>query len=65
MLGTVESFDEARGFGAVRTEDGRVLFFHCTTIADGSRTISTGTRVALRVVPGHGGRWEAADLQPV
>ncbi len=65
MLGTVDSFDQMRGFGTVRTEDGRVLFFHCTTISDGSRTISTGARVVLRVVPGHGGRWEAADVQPV
>lgn len=65
MLGTVESFDEVRGFGTIRTEDGRVLFFHGTTITDGSRAVSTGTRVALRVVPGHGGRWEAAEVQPL
>ena len=65
MLGTVEAFSEHQGHGTVRTDDGRVLFFHCTAIADGSRTIDVGARVALRVVPGHGGRWEASEVEAV
>jgi cold shock CspA family protein len=61
--GTVIAFDEHRGYGTVRGTDGRELFFHCTAIADGSRRIAVGTEVVFAVVPGHCGRWEAADLE--
>jgi hypothetical protein len=37
--------------------------FHCTQIADGSRTVVVGTVVTFGLLAGHGGRWEAADLQ--
>ena len=62
MRGTVEDFDEARGYGTVRSDDGRQLFFHCTQIADGSRTIAAGTAVEFEIRPGHRGQWEAADI---
>ena len=62
MHGVVAAFDEHRGYGTVRAEDGRELFFQCTRIADGSRTIPVGAAVTFTVVPGHHGRWEAADL---
>lgn len=62
-LGTVESFDEARGLGVVRDADGDARPFHCTEIADGSRSIAVGSpvryRVEWRVL-----RWEAVDLRP-
>lgn len=61
--GVVADFDEHRGIGTVRSVDGRELFFHCTGIAGGSRTIGVGTKVAFSVVPGHRGRWEAADVE--
>ena len=57
-------FDEDKGFGIITTEDGRELFFHCTQVADGSRTIAAGTAVIFEVVPGHLGRWEAAGVTP-
>jgi hypothetical protein len=38
--------------------------FHCTAVADGSRTIAVDTAVAFTLVPGRAGRWEAADLRP-
>ena len=60
--GSVATFDEERGLGTVVTEDGRFLPFHCTAIADGSRTIAVGTRVGFSVVAGHLGRWEATGL---
>ena len=63
--GLVESFDEPRGLGAVRADDGSVLPFHCTAIADGSRTIEVGQAVRFTVVPGHLGRWEAARITPL
>ena len=37
--GLVDSFDEPRGLGTVRCDDGAVLPFHCTAIADGSRAV--------------------------
>ena len=63
MTGTVAEFDEAKGDGAVRTDDGRDLFFHCTQIADGTRTIDVGAAIEFEVVPGHNGRWEATDIR--
>ena len=62
MIGTVTEFDDAAGYGTVRTDDGRELFFHCTAIADGTRTIPVGTRVTFTERPGHHGRWEAGVL---
>ena len=62
--GSVATFDEHRGLGTVVTDDGRFLPFHCTAIADGSRTIAVGTRVACNVVAGHLGKWEATGLAP-
>jgi cold shock CspA family protein len=64
MTGLVTGFDDAKGIGTVRSDDGRELFFHCTQITDGSRAIATGTRVTFQVVAGHLGTWEAADVAP-
>ena len=63
--GEVESFDEHRGDGYVVTDDGDRVWFHCTAIADGSRTIAEGTKVRFRIQPGLPGQWEAAELRPV
>ena len=63
MTGTVAEFDEAKGFGTVRTDDGRNLFFHCTQIADGTRTIPVGVNVKFEVIAGRNGRWEASDIR--
>lgn len=63
--GVVAAFDEARGLGTVRADDGRELPFHCTRIVGGSRTIAVGTRVRFEVVAGLPGRWEAAAVEPV
>jgi cold shock CspA family protein len=64
VTGTVSEFDEAKGYGIVRAGDGRDLFFHCTQIADGTRTIPVGIDVVFEVAPGRSGRWEAVDLRP-
>ena len=61
--GRVASFDDAAGHGTVRADDsGEEYFFHCTAIADGTRTIEEGAPVSFDVVPGRLGRWEAARL---
>ncbi len=61
--GVVVEFDDQKGFGTIRDGDGVDRFFHCTAIADGSRTIEAGMAVDFAVVPGHLGRWEAADVR--
>ena len=63
MRGIVSDFDDPRGLGTVRAEDGASYPFHCTAIADGTRTIEVGAAVEFEVVPGRMGRWEAARLQ--
>ena len=60
--GTVAEFDDPKGYGTIRADDGVEYFFHCTRIADGSRTIAPGAPVTFSVVPGHRGRYEAADI---
>jgi cold shock CspA family protein len=62
MDGVVADFDEHAGYGTVRSEDGQAYFFHCTAIADGTRTIDAGAAVRFDVVPGHHGRWEARNI---
>jgi cold shock CspA family protein len=62
--GRVARFDVEVGLGTVRGDDGRDYPFHCTQIADGSRTIDEGARVSFAVVAGHGGRWEATVVRP-
>ena len=64
MSGTVVRYDDRAGFGTVRTDAGAEHFFHCTAIADGSRTIAEGTRVRFEVVAGRLGRWEATSVRP-
>ena len=64
MTGVVTAFDEPVGLGTVTTTEGDEHAFHCTAIADGSRTIEVGTAVDFEVVPGRLGRWEATDLRP-
>jgi cold shock CspA family protein len=72
LVGTVVRFDEAVGLGdiaaAVSTGagDGGAAGrypFHCTQIADGSRTVAVGARVSFGLLAGRAGRWEAADIR--
>jgi cold shock CspA family protein len=62
--GTVIEFDEHKGYGTIREDDGREHFFHCAAIADGSRTIDAGAVVTFEVVPGRNGQWEATAISP-
>jgi cold shock CspA family protein len=60
--GVVAEFDEARGLGVVASTDGTTYPFHCTQIADGTRTIEVGTPVRFDVGPGLPGVWEARGV---
>ena len=65
MTGKVSAFSEPRGLGEITADDATVYPFHCTMIADGTRTIAVGTSVEFEIVPGPLGRWEAAAIRPV
>ena len=60
----MSEFDEAAGLGTVTADDGAVYGFHCTQIADGTRTIAVGTWICFDVVAWHRGRYEAVALSP-
>jgi cold shock CspA family protein len=45
MRGMVTSFDKFVGLGEITGDDGWVVPFHCTVIADGSRDIPLGVEV--------------------
>ena len=67
--GVVVEFDEDGGYGTVRHADDdpspdAERFFHCTAIADGTRTIEVGTTVQFDVVAGLRGVYEARNLRP-
>jgi cold shock CspA family protein len=63
--GVVRAFDEAAGHGTVTDDkDGTERYFHCTAIADGSRTIALDLTVTFVLAPGVTGGWEAADVRP-
>ncbi|MCU1457703.1 MAG: hypothetical protein JWL73_1795 [Actinomycetia bacterium] len=68
MRGIVVEFDEFVGLGVIRTElidaDACLdLPFHCTRIADGTRTIPVGASVDFVVEPHPRGRLEAAAIR--
>jgi cold shock CspA family protein len=62
--GKVVAFDEHRGLGELEDDDGSRLPFHCTAIADGSRTIAVDASVEFDLAPGPLGRWEATEIIP-
>jgi hypothetical protein len=65
ILGVIESFDERRGDGQLRSDEGTLFYLHCTAIADGSRVIAPGVRVAAERRVGHLGRDEAAGVTSI
>ena len=65
VQGRVDTFDDPEGYGTVTSSDpAGTWFFHCTAIADGTRSIEVGAEVAFEVVPGRLGRYEATNLRP-
>jgi cold shock CspA family protein len=64
-LGRVTTYDAERGLGSVTSDEGEEFSFHAVAIADGSRDIDAGARVAFLVAAGLGGRLEARGLVKV
>ncbi|HKY16450.1 MAG TPA: cold shock domain-containing protein [Microthrixaceae bacterium] len=65
LEGSVTSFDDPRGLGVVTARDGDDYPFHCTAIADGTRTIDVGIEVRFEIEAGPMGRWEARRISPL
>jgi cold shock CspA family protein len=63
--GYVHTFDDGRGLGEIRADDGATHDFHCTQIADGTRTIAVGIAVTFEVKPWHRGRLEAVLIEAI
>ena len=63
VTGVVDSFDEQRGDGEIRSDVGESLYFHCVALWDGSRVIAPGSRVSGRRAVGRLGRDEVVDVQ--
>lgn len=61
--GSVSDFDDHRGLGTIAGDDGTTYHFHCTGIADGTRTIDAGAAVRFEVIAGRLGRWEAWGIE--
>jgi cold shock CspA family protein len=62
LQGIITDFSDARGDGHLRTDEGELLYFHCVTIADGSRHVDAGARVVATRRVGLRGRDEATAI---
>jgi cold shock CspA family protein len=65
LVGRVVEFDERRGLGVVESAAGRQYTFHCTAIADGTRTIPAQATVEFCLVPGPVGCFEAGAIRAI
>ncbi len=61
--GVVTEFDAEVGLGVIVDGDDSRWPFHCTAIADGTRTIEVGTVVRFERTWGAPGRWEAGSVR--
>lgn len=64
LRGRVAEYDDHKGYGELEVEGGGRLFFHCTAIADGSRTIPVGIDVDYDAATDPRGKPEAANVRP-
>jgi cold shock CspA family protein len=63
LAGTVVEFDAERGLGRINAADGRSYPFHCTQIADGTRSVAVGALVSFELLAKLG-RYEATAISP-
>lgn len=63
LTGVIHSFDAIRGDGWLRSESGEEFYFHCVTIADGTRNIDNDVEATGRRTWGHLGRDEVCDVR--
>jgi cold shock CspA family protein len=63
VIGRVVVFDDGRGLGEIEADDGKWYSFHCTAIADGTRTIPVDVLVDFDVTAGPLGGYEAGSVR--
>jgi hypothetical protein len=63
--GSIESFDDRRGDGVLLSDGGDRFYFHCVSIADGTRHIETGVRAHGERRVGHVGRDEVVAVTEI
>ena len=62
--GTVVWFNNSKGYGFLRAENGREVFCHYSAInSEGYRSLQEGQRVEFDVLPGDTGRDQAANVR--
>ena len=62
--GLVVAFDYDAGLGVLHADGGDEVGFHCTAIADGTRTIGVGAPVNFTLGLAHLGGVEARNIHP-
>ena len=51
MLGTVKNFNNEKGFGFIKTEEGKDLFFHYSELQmEGFKSVNAGDKVEFEVI---------------
>lgn len=51
MLGKVKNFNNGKGFGFIKTEEGKDLFFHYSELQmEGFKTVNPGQTVEFEVI---------------
>ena len=63
MVGRGGAVDDDRGLGTIEADDGTRYSFHCTAIADGTRTIPVDVTVEFDVTTGPLGGYEAGSVR--
>jgi hypothetical protein len=62
VIGIIESFDDRRGDGVLLSDERERLYFHCVSIANGTRHIEPGARAWGERHVGHVGRDEVVAV---
>jgi hypothetical protein len=65
VVGYIESFDDRRGDGVLLGDEGERFYFHCVSIANGTRHIETGVRAQGERRVGHVGRDEVSMVAEI
>jgi hypothetical protein len=65
VVGHIESFDDRRGDGVLLSDEGERLYFHCVSIANGTRRIEPGVRATGERRVGHVGHDEVVAVAQI
>jgi hypothetical protein len=65
VVGLIESFDDRRGDGVLLGAGGERFYFHCVSIANGTRHIEPGVRAQGERRVGHVGRDEVVAVTEI